>query len=828
MIITAIFKNQGVPATGLTPTIDIYNVTGSVQVVTAAAMSEVGGGIYRYDFAAFNPALDYAVVCDGGSSLGNADRYAAGGTTVEGMAEQILADTAEMQTDLANGGRLDLLVDGIKAKTDLIPADPADQSQIEAAIAAAEANIRGAAADTLGTLSDQIDAVDTVVDAIKLKTDSLPADPASQAAVLSAVSTSESNIRGADSDTLKGLSDQIDAVQAQTDLIPATPVDQLSIEAALAAVEANIRGIDGDTLKIISDQIDAVDAVADAIKLKTDSLPPDPAAGSSVVAAISAAQAAIIGGDGDSLELLSDQLDSNLSAIQAVQNNTTIRIDVPARLVRPDVGAKTYRIILGLYDTNGNPEVPDSAPSIQIENVSGSERLAITFMTQYTGQPGQYYYDYAIASVSALEILVVTIGVTEGGVTTYHRRSTEVTEFEADLNEVQANVSAIKARTDLLPANTATELSTIQGSVAGVQNSLDSGVSGLAAIKAVTDAIQAKTTNLPDNTASELNAIDGDNATIIALLQNASYGLSALRVLIEAIDTSAELAARFNEIKGAGWATETLTGLDALLDAIKARTDFLPVSTIAELNAIDVSIAGLATDVGEHDTDIKTLLQNATYGLSALRTLLDTINADTTSGVQAMFDEIKGVGWMAETLVALDGLLDSIKNQTDRLPADPASQSRVGTAISETEGRLALAHNNIFAAIVNPGEQLTRIETAVGEVKEKTDNLPTNTAVELSDIETLVGAINAATSEAGIPADIQAMITNLQNAVTTLINAVQADVTFIRDIEGGRWRIVGTQMVFYKEDNVTEVARFNLFDVNGSESASNVFERQRV
>jgi hypothetical protein len=30
----------------------------------------------------------------------------------------ILADTNELQTDLANGGRLDLLVDGIKAKTD--------------------------------------------------------------------------------------------------------------------------------------------------------------------------------------------------------------------------------------------------------------------------------------------------------------------------------------------------------------------------------------------------------------------------------------------------------------------------------------------------------------------------------------------------------------------------------------------------------------------------------------------------------------------------------------------------------------------------------------
>lgn len=32
----------------------------------------------------------------------------------------ILADTDELQTDWANGGRLDLLIDAIKAKTDTI------------------------------------------------------------------------------------------------------------------------------------------------------------------------------------------------------------------------------------------------------------------------------------------------------------------------------------------------------------------------------------------------------------------------------------------------------------------------------------------------------------------------------------------------------------------------------------------------------------------------------------------------------------------------------------------------------------------------------------
>lgn len=46
-------------------------------------------------------------------------------STVDGKVDDILADTGELQTDFVNGGRLDLLVDGIKAKTDLIPASPA-------------------------------------------------------------------------------------------------------------------------------------------------------------------------------------------------------------------------------------------------------------------------------------------------------------------------------------------------------------------------------------------------------------------------------------------------------------------------------------------------------------------------------------------------------------------------------------------------------------------------------------------------------------------------------------------------------------------------------
>ena len=46
-------------------------------------------------------------------------------STIEGKVDSVLADTNELQVDWVNGGRLDLLIDGIKAKTNLIPASPA-------------------------------------------------------------------------------------------------------------------------------------------------------------------------------------------------------------------------------------------------------------------------------------------------------------------------------------------------------------------------------------------------------------------------------------------------------------------------------------------------------------------------------------------------------------------------------------------------------------------------------------------------------------------------------------------------------------------------------
>ena len=59
-------------------------------------------------------------------------------------------------------------------------------------------------------------------------------------------------------------------------------------------------------------------------------------------------------------------------------------------------------------------------------------------------------------------------------------------------------------------------------------------------------------------------------------------------------------------------------------------------------------------------------------------------------------------------------------------------------------------------------------------------------------------------------------------------NQAGEKLDLIHDIEGGKWTIVGTQMVFFKADNLTEVARFDLFDADGNPTVDDAFTRRRV
>lgn len=82
-IISVFFTNNGVPATGLSPTIDIWdldqaNPLVNTLVINDGSLTEIGGGFYRYDFASYDPSKNYSFVVDGGLGLPTVERYHVG------------------------------------------------------------------------------------------------------------------------------------------------------------------------------------------------------------------------------------------------------------------------------------------------------------------------------------------------------------------------------------------------------------------------------------------------------------------------------------------------------------------------------------------------------------------------------------------------------------------------------------------------------------------------------------------------------------------------------------------------------------------------------
>ena len=91
MYILSFFNDDGVPKTGLTPTIKIRDVSNGSLLINGASMTEVGDGFYRYDYVAYDTTKDYAIVCDGGVSLSDSERYVYAGNEsyVEDVADGV-------------------------------------------------------------------------------------------------------------------------------------------------------------------------------------------------------------------------------------------------------------------------------------------------------------------------------------------------------------------------------------------------------------------------------------------------------------------------------------------------------------------------------------------------------------------------------------------------------------------------------------------------------------------------------------------------------------------------------------------------------------------
>lgn len=137
--------------------------------------------------------------------------------------------------------------------------------------------------------------------------------------------------------------------------------------------------------------------------------------------------------------------------------------------------------------------------------------------------------------------------------------------------------------------------------------------------------------------------------------------------------------------------------------------------------------------------------------------------------------------------------------------------------VEENDPRVA----DIFTQVIAVSSSIDLLATELNVVSGNVDSAASSSQqAAINSYATYLKSLDISGSIEGLKTDVFA----LSNDVLTVKSLTQD----LYDIQYGRWKIIGNQMIFYKADNVTEVARFDLFDDLGTPTMDAVFERVKV
>jgi hypothetical protein len=240
---------------------EVAAIKAQTDKLTFTASNEVSANV---TVMAANVVTASAIATD---AIGSAELAASAITEIQsglstldaaGVRSAVGLASANLDTQLTTiDDFLDTEIAAIKAKTDNLPSDPADASDIASSFT------------TVNTKLDTIDDfLDTEIAAIKAKTDNLPSDPADASDIASSFSTVNTKLDAIDDfvDTevaliLAAVDTEVAAIKAKTDNLPSDPADASDIASSFTTVNSKLDAID-----------DYVDSEVAAIKGVTDKL----------------------------------------------------------------------------------------------------------------------------------------------------------------------------------------------------------------------------------------------------------------------------------------------------------------------------------------------------------------------------------------------------------------------------------------------------------------------------------------------------------------------------------------------------------------------------
>lgn len=99
----AFWTNNGIPATGLSASIQIRRVDTGAIVQASTAMTEIGDGWYKFVQASFDDSLQYVARMDGSSSVTPQERYQSAAAPAEGEDRTTIANSVDAELTAQHG-----------------------------------------------------------------------------------------------------------------------------------------------------------------------------------------------------------------------------------------------------------------------------------------------------------------------------------------------------------------------------------------------------------------------------------------------------------------------------------------------------------------------------------------------------------------------------------------------------------------------------------------------------------------------------------------------------------------------------------------------------
>lgn len=432
----------------------------------------------------------------------------------------------------------------------------------------------------------------------------------------------------------------------------------------------------------------------------------------------------------------------------SIQNNTKAVRSVPTIIERPDNGTLALRIELLLYDSVGNMEVPDSVPSLDVANQSGTSRndhLDSTSMQLMS--TGRYRAIYTVQTADVLENLYFTFSVTEGGATRQYQNVSTVVDTTAvdftssdrtKLNTLASDYTTVRAtKLDYLTGSVAlnSDMATLLTRITGVI-ALESTLTAMKGagwsnetLKAIYDQVILRLLSSdyisPDNTGinnikavtDRINAmleVDGPvyrytaNALEQAPSGGGSVGFTLQDILTGIINDHGSGLYTSSDSSGSNTVNITIDdGTTPLPDVLVTVFGSDGIAIIDQKRTNNSGIASFALDAGDYVVNISSINgfsslaaqdltisanpQNVTYSLDRVNYL-----TPSSDSVRTVYGYIKNVGFSS---VADQAVVAALSNSDLSVIDNAVIAHQNSQAISDNNGfwQLLLIKSSAFS-----------------------------------------------------------------------------------------------------------------------------------